>query len=99
MHEDDLAHALAPATIADSQGVLALAKLARGPWSATTRHALDLIDPSGLHVLATKLSHNDREWRTCWLIKLAGSDEPATVWLDLPMDGCIAQHTGVVEFG
>ena len=85
------------AIVADSSGLLALAKAARGAWGATLREALDGIDPEGLHVLATQFLHNDCEWRTCWLAKLAGDREPVTLWLDIPMDGSLERYTGTVD--
>lgn len=40
------------------------------------------LDPEGWHIAAFTMPHNDVEWRSQFLCKVLGSDEPATVWLD-----------------
>lgn len=51
-----------------------------------TQALLDALDPNGYHVVTLATMHNDVEVRTQWLVKLAGQDEPATVWLDMSFD-------------
>lgn len=43
------------------------------------------LDPEGIHVVPFRMLHNDQEWRCQILAKMAGTLEPATVWLDAPM--------------
>ena len=44
------------------------------------------VDPAGTHVLGIQLPHNDVEMRTQWFCKMAGSDDPAEIWLDVDFD-------------
>lgn len=53
------------------------------------------LDPDGVHVLMFHMLHNDCEWRTVWLVKVIGTDQPAEVTLDLDLDQlkhCIWSH-------
>lgn len=44
------------------------------------------LDPEGWHLVVYRFLHNDVEWRCEIFAKMAGSNEPAHVWLDVPMN-------------
>lgn len=44
------------------------------------------LDPKGTHLVAFRFPHNDSEWRMQLFCKMQGTDEPAEVWLDVPIE-------------
>ena len=44
------------------------------------------LDPDGWHIEVFTMPHNDVEWRTQFMCKVIGTDEPASVWLDYDFD-------------
>lgn len=73
--------------VADTPNMLALAALAHGSNRSVHEDVLArTIDHDGIHVLMFLMLHNDCEWRTQWLVKIQGEEEPAEIWLDVPLD-------------
>lgn len=50
--------------------------------SVNTENLSKDIDPEGVHVAAFHMIHNDVEYRTLWMVKLADSMDPTNVWID-----------------
>lgn len=80
-------------TVTDSPGLMALAAHAHGRNRSVHEDMLARdIDMDGYHMLIYVLLHNDCEWRTRWLVKIKGQEEPIDIWLDLPLDA-LDRHT------
>ena len=56
-----------------------------------------LLDPEGIHLLTMRILHNEVEWRTLWLVKMANEKEPHQVFLDVPMGGLLDNLTVAIE--
>ena len=52
------------------------------------------IDPSGTHLVAFRIPHNDVEWRCLIFVKLRNTMTPARIWLDISFEDarCIRQR-------
>ena len=50
----------------------------RGPSS----QLVDLLDPDGVHMIANRFVHNDREYRCTWMCKIKDKKEPVIVMMD-----------------
>ena len=73
--------------VTDTAGLLTMASDANGRNRSVHEDLLAKhIDWEGTHVMTFQFPHNDVEWRTHWLVKLEGSLEPASIWLDVSFE-------------
>lgn len=85
------------ATVTNTAGISALVMNARGRnRSVYEKKFLESVDPTGTHLLAFQVPHNDVEMRTQWFCKMMGSEAPAEIWLDVDFDA-LNQVTTEVE--
>ena len=75
------------ATVTNTPGIMRLVLNASGRNRCVYEDRfVQAVDPEGTHVLGMQFPHNDVEMRTQWLCKMAGSDTPAEIWLDVDFD-------------
>jgi hypothetical protein len=71
-------------TVTNTAGILYLIENAKGRnRSVYEGKFTQAVDPTGLHVMALSIPHNDVEMRTQWLCKMKDSNEPIEIWLDV----------------
>ena len=69
---------------ATTRELMKMAHDSQGRNRAVNTEALsEKIDPDGVHVVAFQMVHNDVEYRTLWMVKLADSMDPTNVWIDV----------------
>jgi len=75
------------ATVTNTAGIAALVMNAQGRNRAVyEKKFLQAVDPSGTHIMVFQMIHNEDEMRTQWLCKMRGSEDPASIWLDVDLD-------------
>jgi len=89
-------------TVADTPGLLALATDA---CQRNSNRQVDIpklalaIDPDGTHILTFQMPHNDVEWRTKWLVKMADTMDPVEIWLDVSFEALSRESRRVAVKG
>ena len=69
-------------TITGTPGFAKLAADSQGRNRGPSKALAAALDPEGIHVCQMLIPHNDVEWRAMWLVKVQGSMEPVTLWMD-----------------
>ena len=71
-----------PPTVATTPDFLALVVDSQNRNRGPIGEIADVIDPDGIHVVTMQMPHNGVEWRCQWLVKVRGTMEPLTIWMD-----------------
>jgi hypothetical protein len=53
---------------------------------ALSEYGCENLDPDGIHVMWFSMIHNDDHMRTCWLLKMRGTNEPVNGDIDMTFD-------------
>ena len=63
-------------------GFALLAKDSEGRNRGPTAALVKALDPNGIHIVVSQMLHNDCEFRTQWLVKISGQEDPVWICMD-----------------